>query len=315
MAVGQAGAVLALGLDTIEQAHTRQLAAAQRHQTAGLVPAYVQGLIAVVKNHNETIFHVGLDHILLPEDIESKHRGNAAANEPPGRHTRHKTHADKNEHEHQSAAHIGGYGIVQAKDHHQVRAQKQHIRDLLQGAVLLQPHQLPGQYHDEGQLHHLGRLHHHRQQGKFQPCQIAGVTRPAQRCFQQEDKSDAEHRQPQPAFFPHHFSHVDHGEHKKQHHADQRAHGLHQHKAHRIHIAGSGVDHQNTVSRSGAAERQQNKICLPKDIPYEFPHTLHESFLRGGCSEAHCPRMILYIVPQELFGVNLSFPLFFLNFL
>ena len=137
MAVGQTGAVLALGLDTIEQAHTRQLAAAQRHQTAGLVPAYVQGLIAVVKNHDEAVFHIRLDHILLPEDIKRKHCGNTAADEPPGRHTRHKTHADENEHEHQSAAHIGGYGIVQAKDHHQVRAQKQHIRDLLQRAVLL----------------------------------------------------------------------------------------------------------------------------------------------------------------------------------
>ena len=91
----------------------------------------------MVKNHDEAVFHIRLDHILLPEDIKRKHCGNTAADEPPGRHTRHKTHADENEHEHQSAAHIGGYGIVQAKDHHQVRTQKQHIRDLLQGAVLL----------------------------------------------------------------------------------------------------------------------------------------------------------------------------------
>ncbi len=267
MAVGQAGAVLALGLNAVEQAHARQLAAAQRQQTAGLVPALVQRSEAVIQHHEKPVFHIRLDDILLPEDIKGQHRTCAAADEPALGHTGHEAHADEDRHQHQIAAHVGGYFIVQAKEHHQVYAQKQNIRQPPQRPVLLQPHQLPRQHQNKGQLHDLGGLHHHRQQREFQPRQIARVTGTAQRGFQQQDHAQAEQRQPQPPLLPHQLAHIHHRQQEKQNDADDRTAGLHQHLAHGVHIPCGGIDHQDAVGRGGTAKRQQNKVCLPQDIP------------------------------------------------
>ena len=106
VAVGQAGAVLALGLYAVEQSHARQLSAAQRHQASGLVPALLHGVEAVIKHHDKAVFHVILDHILLPENVEGQRRRQSATDEPALGHAGHKAHADENGHKHQIAAHI-----------------------------------------------------------------------------------------------------------------------------------------------------------------------------------------------------------------
>ena len=112
MAVGQAGAVRALGLDSLEKAHTRQLAAAQGQQTAGLLPALLHGMEAVVKYHDKPVFHVILDHVLFPEDIKGQRRRQSAADEPALGYPGHKAHADEDGHKHQVAAHVRGYFII-----------------------------------------------------------------------------------------------------------------------------------------------------------------------------------------------------------
>ena len=231
------------------------------------MPALVHRAEAVIQHHKETVFHIGLDDILLPEDIKGQHRADTAADEPAFRHTGHEAHADEDGQQHQIAAHVGGYFIVQAEKHHQVRAQKQHVRQPPQRAVLLQPHQLPRQHQNKGQLHDLGGLHHHRQQREFQPRQIARVALHAEGGFQQQDQAQAKQRQPQPALLPHQLAHVHQRQQEEQNDADGRAAGLHQHLAHGVHIPGGGIDHQDTVGGGGAAKRQQNKICLPQDIP------------------------------------------------
>ena len=266
VAVGQAGAVLALGLYAVEQSHARQLSAAKGHQASGLVPALLHGVEAVVKHHDKAVFHVILDHILLPENVEGQRRRQSAADEPALGHAGHEAHADKDGHKHQITAHIRGNFIVQQEKHHQVRAQKQHVRQLFQRAVLLKPHQLPRQHHREGQLHDLGGLHHEGQEREIQPRQIAGVARLA-KDQQQKDHAEAEQRQPQPALFPHQLADIHQRQQEKQNNADHRAAGLHQHQPQRLHIPGGRVDHQNAVGRGGAAKCQQNKICLPQNIP------------------------------------------------
>ena len=60
VAVGQAGRRLALGLHALEQPLSEYLAAAQRQQAAGLLPAGVQRVVAVVKQHDKSVFHIGI---------------------------------------------------------------------------------------------------------------------------------------------------------------------------------------------------------------------------------------------------------------
>ena len=167
-----------------------------------------------------------------------------------------------------------------------MRTQEQHVRNLPQRAILLQPHQLPGQHHREGQLHDLGGLDHKGQEREVQPCQVAGVARLAKGGFQQQDHAKAKQRQPQPAPLPHQLVDIHQGQQEKQDDADDRAAGLYQYKAQRVHITSGGVDHQDAEGRGDAAKRQQHQIGLPKNIPYQFPRTLHERFLRGCCRGA-----------------------------
>ena len=144
--VGQSGAVLALGLGTLEQPLPRELAAAQRHKTAGLLPAGILWVEAVVEQHLKPELHIGWDLVQIPQRPEGQSAGHSAQQEPPQGYAPHKAHTGKDKQEHQRAAHVGGHLVVQDKDDAQMRRQKQDGRDAAQVAVLLEPDQLLGQH-------------------------------------------------------------------------------------------------------------------------------------------------------------------------
>ena len=278
VAVWQAGRRLALGLHALEQTLSEDLAAAQRQQTAGLLPAGVQRVIAVVKQDDEPIFHVGIQQVQIPHGVEQQRRRAAADQEPAQRHARHKAHAGEDEQEHQCAAHVAGYLVIQHEDHAEVYRQHRHRGHGFQIAVLLQPRQLLGQHQNEGDLHDLRRLHLHRKEGKIQPRAVARAAVDAQRRGQQQDEADAHQEYPLPVF--HQLAHVDLRHQQIQQHANDQRRRLHQHKAVGVHIPGGAGHHQHAEQRCAAAQRQQQQIGLPQHIVEQLPYTAQH----GGTS-------------------------------
>ena len=264
VSVGQSGAVLALGLGAMEQSLPRELAAAQRHKAAGLLPAGILRVEAVVEQHLKPELHIGRDLVQIPHRPEGQSAGHAAQQKPPQGYASHKAHTGEDEQEHQRAAHVGGNLIVQDKDDAQMGCQKQDGGDAAQIAVLLEPDQLLGQHQRQCQLHDLGGLHLHRQEREIQPCPVAGVVRDTQRRDQQEDKCHADEEDPFPVFAQ--VAQVDLGDHQIQHHAQQQRHRLDRHQTPCVHIPGGAGHHENAEQGRRGAQRQQHQIRLAQDI-------------------------------------------------
>ena len=278
VAVGQAGGVLALGLYPVEQPLPEDLAAAQRQKAAGLLPAGVQRVEAVVKQDDEPLFHIVLHEVQIPHGVEQQSAPAETDQKPPESHPRHKAHTAEHEQEHQRAAHVRGDLVVQHEYDAEVHRQHGDGRHGAQVAVLLQPRQLLRQHEDERDLHDLRRLDIHRQERKFQPCAVSGVPRHAEGRQQQKDKRHAHEEYPLPVFDK--LVQVDLGHHKVQHHADEQRRSLHQHVAAGVGIPGGTGDHQQPEQRRAAAQRQQQQIGLPQHVSAHLPYTAQH----GGTS-------------------------------
>ena len=264
MAVGQVVAVLALGLGAVEQPLSRKLAAAQRHKAAGLLPAGVLRVKAVVEQHLKAELHVGGYLVEIPQRPECHAADHAAQQEPSQRHAAHKAHTGEDEQKHQCAAHIRGHLVVQGKDHAQMGRQEQDGGDAAQIAVFLEPRQLLGQHQRQGQLDDLGRLHLYRQERKIQPRPVAGVVLDAQRRHQQQNENQSRQKYPFPVFGQVVEIHLRHQQ--VQDNAQQQRGGLDGHQTPCVHVAGGAGHHEDAEKRCRRAKRQQHQIRLAQHI-------------------------------------------------
>lgn len=262
--IGQRGAVLALGLGAVEQPLPRELAAAQRHQAAGLLPAGVLHVQRMVEQHLKPELHV-LGHLVqVPQRPEAYAAQHAADGEPVQGHTGYEAHADEDKQEHQGAAHVGGHLIVEQEDHAEVDAQKQDGWDTAEVAVLLEPRQLLGQHQCEGELHDLGGLHLYGEEREIQPGAVAGIILDTQRRHQQENKDNARQKYPLPVFGQVVQIHLGHQQ--VQYHAQQQGRRLDRHQTPGMHVAGGAGHHEDTEQGCRRAQRQQYQIRLAQDV-------------------------------------------------
>ena len=253
----------------------------------------------MVENDDEALFHIEGNQVLIPQNIEGQTAHHAADGEPAEGNARHKAHGGEDEEHHQRTAHIGGDKVVHQKQRRKVAHQEGHMRDFLQGIILLQPRKLIGQHHDEQHLDNLGRLDIDGQELKIQPCAVACIIADTQGGQQQGNEAEVGDSEPNPQthLLFHQLVQIHLLYQEEHYHADKGGDTLHHGKAVGLHVAGGGINHHNTKARGDDAQGQQNTVGMAQHVLQIFSCTTH-SATSFSVKYATCS------LPQEVFCVN-----------